>query len=249
MITLSRDLLKDLECPICFNYLTSPIIMCSNGHNIGACCSTKIEECPVCRQRFSPIRNLSLENITQGLKCSCINHNKGCTEVLSLELIKEHEAVCPLGIHECLMNKFPGVHCNWKGSISEFEKHVSQTGSGHVRIKKSSFPSFANCTRERVIFALGEIFLYYKQKQGTKWYFILMLVGTRSQASKFKSVLTFTSPNGIDSIIYTHNIRYFAEDFQCIMNSFNCPQFEEGIMEKFTEGGNIHLTIEVSKIA
>ena len=222
--------------------------MCSNGHNVGACCSSKIEECPICRKHFSPIRNLSLENITQGLKCTCINHQKGCSAVLSLELIKEHEVICPHGIHECLMNKFPGVHCNWKGHISEFEKHVSQVGSGHVRIKKSQFPSSANCARERVIFTLGEIFLYYKQKQGSKWYFIIMLVGTKSQASKFKSVLNFVSPTSVDSIVYTHSVRYFAEEFQTIMNSYDCPQFEEQVMEKFTEGTTLHLTIEISRI-
>jgi len=50
---LSKDVLEQLECPVCMQYMLPPIALCSNGHNICSSCKPKIQNCPTCREPLS----------------------------------------------------------------------------------------------------------------------------------------------------------------------------------------------------
>jgi hypothetical protein len=94
-------LLSDVECPVCMQYLVSPIKLCTNGHNI---CSKRRERererkrerewRPTCRTKFSEIRCVALENFVINLTYPCVNKQSGCHDRFSIELIAKHHAVC-----------------------------------------------------------------------------------------------------------------------------------------------------------
>ena len=57
------EFLKELECPVCGEYMASPIKMCENGHNICGVCKERLPECPTCRGKFINVRNIALESL------------------------------------------------------------------------------------------------------------------------------------------------------------------------------------------
>jgi hypothetical protein len=44
---------SDLCCPICFTTPKTPTAICWNGHSICATCKPKVNNCPICRQRYA----------------------------------------------------------------------------------------------------------------------------------------------------------------------------------------------------
>ncbi|KAJ9576375.1 hypothetical protein L9F63_006731, partial [Diploptera punctata] len=55
--------LNEIECPVCYENMTSPIILCIRGHNICGSCSNKLyNTCPICKGAFNS-RNLALEEV------------------------------------------------------------------------------------------------------------------------------------------------------------------------------------------
>ena len=66
-------LLKELECPVCFEYIASPIKMCENGHNVCNSCMLRISACPTCKGQFIDVRNITVEKNAAIAIYSCKN--------------------------------------------------------------------------------------------------------------------------------------------------------------------------------
>jgi hypothetical protein len=60
-------ILKEIECPVCLEYMSPPISLCTRGHNLCDSCSRSIPKCPICKEVFIT-RNLPLEVITSKMK-------------------------------------------------------------------------------------------------------------------------------------------------------------------------------------
>ena len=60
----------ELECPVCFNLCSSPILMCSSQHPICNQCQPKVQVCPVCRQSYGqePRRHRYAERMEEELQ-------------------------------------------------------------------------------------------------------------------------------------------------------------------------------------
>ena len=69
MDILTLDLLPELECPVCLEYMLPPITMCENGHNICSTCKPKLLKCPTCSGAVMNVRNKSLENLAKKVSC------------------------------------------------------------------------------------------------------------------------------------------------------------------------------------
>ena len=54
----SREVLEELKCPVCVEYMMPPIPMCQNGHNICNTCRQKVNQCPTCKEEFFFIQML-----------------------------------------------------------------------------------------------------------------------------------------------------------------------------------------------
>jgi hypothetical protein len=65
---ISKSLLDALECPVCLEYMTPPITMCSSGHSLCQACRPRLTRCPTCRRPLLGIRNYALEHLARDLQ-------------------------------------------------------------------------------------------------------------------------------------------------------------------------------------
>lgn len=123
-VTPDAELLEELECPICSNYMISPIYICQGGHSICKECKQKIAKCGFCESPIGTTRNFTLEKLSGLVKYPCRNVNDGCSFIGDSTNIREHEASCSLLKVSCPLKRH--TKCSWKGEESSV--------SGHVRV-------------------------------------------------------------------------------------------------------------------
>jgi E3 ubiquitin-protein ligase SIAH1 len=194
---LDEALLKDLECPVCMEYMVPPIKLCNKGHNICSICKNRVQYCPTCRAKFSNIRNVTLENIARRQKYPCPNRKSGCLDLLSIGHIAEHHAVCGYEKMNCPLQMTK--NCSWKGFKSDMKEHVKAAHSEGF-FEKSTLRSFQYVDIMMLISCFDELFVYYQQIRDGKLYCVVQLIGTSSEASKYKCEFTLRAANGIEQI-------------------------------------------------
>jgi E3 ubiquitin-protein ligase SIAH1 len=121
---LSKDVLEQLQCPVCTQYMLPPITLCGNGHNICSSCKKKFQKCPNCREPLLDIRNKKLEKLALRVECPCPNEPHGCTLTFPIALIREHQEVCEYSPLECPLRML--VHCRWKEPFEEVKHNVTE---------------------------------------------------------------------------------------------------------------------------
>ena len=236
--------LSDLECPVCMQYMVPPIKLGTNGHNICSKCEERVMFCPTCRAEFSAIRCLALENIARRLKYPCANRQSGCLELLSMKHIAKHHAVCVCRKIKCpfhLVNM-----CSWNGLKNNLKGHAKAAHSG-FRVEPK-FSSVSLTTAVGIVCCFGEIFTYYKQKKDGRYYCAVQLIGTSTEASKYKCEFTLRAANGIEQISKTFLVHGYSEDFETIFNSRKCLRLDEGTINLFVVDKELNLTVTLSKV-
>ena len=88
------DLSEEIECPLCVEYMTCPIKMSENRHNICGGCKERLSDCPICRGNFNNFRNITLEKIAATAICPCKNMGDGCKETVTVVHKDNHLSVC-----------------------------------------------------------------------------------------------------------------------------------------------------------
>lgn len=88
------DLGKNFECPICKEYLISPIYNCNTGHSFCKKCKEQLITCPFCQAVIGNSRNFVLEDILEVLQICCPNEPKGCQFLGKVQEVKLHELMC-----------------------------------------------------------------------------------------------------------------------------------------------------------
>ena len=57
-------LISHFDCPVCHDWVTPPVVQCRKGHIVcGPCKSKGLKACPICKQRFSDVPNLMIEQV------------------------------------------------------------------------------------------------------------------------------------------------------------------------------------------
>jgi len=243
--TLDEDLLKDLECPVCLEYMVPPIKLCTNGHNICNKCRRIVQCCPTCRAEFSEIRNVALENIARRQKYPCANWQSGCRGLFSIEHIVQHQAVCVYWKLKCpfrLLKK-----CSWNGLKKNLKKHAK---SAHPTtfVEASTFTSPYLSAALGIVSYFGELFTYYKQTQDGILYCAVQLIGTSSEASKYKCEFILRAANGIEQISKTLFVQGYSQDFETIFNSGKCLKLDEDTLKHFVTENRLKLTVTLSRV-
>ena len=237
---LDEALLRDLECPVCMEYMVPPIKLCTNGHNICSRCRERVQLCPTCTGEFSGARNVTLENIAKRLKYPCTNKKSGCLERFSIEHIAKLQAVCVYGKIKCPFHLY-GT-CSWNGLKNHFKEHAKAAHTGYF-MEESSFHSPYLQGALSVLSCFGELFTYYLEKTGGRYYGAVQLIGTSSEASKYKCEFTLRAANGIEQISKTFLVQGYSEDFEKVFNSGNCFNLDEQTVNNFVEGNELNLYI------
>uniref|UniRef100_A0A6P7GQ86 RING-type E3 ubiquitin transferase n=1 Tax=Diabrotica virgifera virgifera TaxID=50390 RepID=A0A6P7GQ86_DIAVI len=182
----NENLQRELECPICFNYLQPPIRMCKKGHSICSTCRSKIDVCPTCRSKFSNGSNISLESIIPLLKFPCRFRDKGCQNLLLHCDRLAHETACTYKGIDC-----PG--CSFNGTITDMEKHCRNT---HIVRNIDQYDCsnlfLARSSDNTVVQKDGKYFwLKVLKSPENNIFFSVEIVGTEEEASRYSCKLTF----------------------------------------------------------
>jgi len=251
MDELSRDfndaLLKEMECPVCMDYMVPPIKMCTNGHNICSKCRGRVTFCPTCRAEFSEIRNVALEHIARSQKYPCANRQHGCLELFSIEHIAEHHTVCVYGKIKCpfILNKT--CKSAWSGFKSDLKEHAKVAHPGCF----FELPSIRGLYADGIVSLLsyfGEFFVRYQRKRNGKVYAVVLLIGSSSEASKYKCEFALCAANGIEQISNTFLVQSYSEDLEKIFNSGKCFCVDEAVRRYFLIENISNFAIRLSPI-
>ena len=243
---LEEALLRDLECPVCMEYMVPPIKLCMSGHNICSRCRWTVQRCPTCRAKFSEIRNVALENIVRRQMYPCANRQNGCLDLFSIEHIAEHQAVCVHGKIKCPFHV--NRKCSWKGFKSNLKEHA-KTAHPEGYFEESTLRSslFLDGILT-VLSCFGELFVHYKRIQDGTLYCAVQLIGTSSEASKYKSEFTLRATNGIEQISKTFLVQGYSEDWETSFNSGKCLRLDEATVRNFLVGNKLNLTVTLSTV-
>ncbi|PNF19740.1 hypothetical protein B7P43_G14755 [Cryptotermes secundus] len=124
---LKRWISTQLECLLCVEIMTPPIVVCSNGHMICNNCKPKLDKCHFCRAIITSRKNIFAEEISKLLKVRCSYAHEGCQVQESPDKIEEHEVACFYQPVECLAGSGAQcvVKCGWRGRKCELLGHVA----------------------------------------------------------------------------------------------------------------------------
>ncbi|KAK9881062.1 hypothetical protein WA026_014407 [Henosepilachna vigintioctopunctata] len=115
------EMLKIIECPVCFEYMVPPIYQCAGGHSICGDCKNKVQQCPTCEKSFGETQNYAVESFTSFLKYPCKNFEKGCEYLSPAKEIRKHEKMCKYGEYQCPTYSY--TSCKWTGMKDNIWRH------------------------------------------------------------------------------------------------------------------------------
>ena len=242
---VGKVLLKDLECPVCMEYMVPPIKLCRNGHKICSKCRGRVAYCPTCRAEFSEIRCFALDNIVRTQKYPCANRQGGCLELFSIEHIANHQGDCVYGEIKCPMHLFK--KWSWKGLKNDLKEHV-KAAHPTAFVEKSTFTDRYLSATLGITSCFGELFTYHQHTRGGRLYCAVQLIGTSSEVSKHKREFTLRAANGIEQISKTFLVQGYSEDFETIFNSGRCLKLDEDTLKHFVKENELQLTVTLSTV-
>jgi E3 ubiquitin-protein ligase SIAH1 len=247
---LAKEVLEQLECPVCMEYLLPPITMCPNGHNICSSCKEKLKKCPTCRETLSNTRNKALEKLAVRVECPCHNKPHGCTLTFPITLISEHQDVCEYNPLVCPLQE--QVHCNWKGTFQEVKDHVIQKhkvwvtnmlGMTAFVIKKFN----KNVAHVYMYLLNDDIFHQRFEVKDSTVYYVIRYIGRAEKASEFKykfKLLTGSNEISVCNVTSSYNV-----DVQEVYNTGNCVKLYYDTLERFLDENNdLKFSVEISKV-
>jgi len=79
-------------------------------------------------------------------------------------------------------------------------------------------------------------------------YKTVQLIGTSSQASKYKCEFTLRAANGIEQISNTFLVHGYSEDFETIFNSGICLNLDEETVKNFVVDKKLNMTVALSTV-
>lgn len=173
-----ENILDELECPICMEYMVEKIICCNNGHNLCGDCRNDLEknECPVCKEHIGTTRNISMEKIACTVEFPC--KNEGCGEVFPGAVIKDHYTYCQYGLFSCGFDK---NGCKWVGTLANMKNHIIEN---HNQFFESWCPIESKqlyiCFHYESIF-----FVFYQLKSPETAMYSAMYIGPKHAAQNF----------------------------------------------------------------
>ena len=241
------DLLKELECPICLEYMTSPIKMCENGHNICDSCGSQVLRCSLCKGGFTKARNFTLERIASVVTYPCKNRENGCKMALKMENIICHNLECVYQSRDCPFRKLSGLNCPWTGILSAIKNHVkSEHGDQtveHSRAFQVTLQNFNKGQRfSKAIVTLDKLFYLVWQTTNDTFYFSVLSVDEKDEADRF--IYDFKIGTQRDIISITGKCRSYLEDESSVLRHGECVTLHYRTVQKYLSR-NAELSCEI----
>jgi len=208
-----EDLMKVLECPVCYDPITEPpIFQCDNllSHSFCSICHETLQRngkaCPVCQAQLTGRRCLIFENMveTQDLPKKIKCKHDGCDyNRLDEDTVKEHE-------EDCHHRNVPCCYCDDKIGLNGIAGHVINTHRELVNFVGLSIPEKNmwidpyNWEKKQIAYKVGRdaqnpafLFNYNAENDAAPIFWIACVAPKKSGAKRYK--YTFQVKNsGID---------------------------------------------------
>ncbi|PNF31834.1 E3 ubiquitin-protein ligase SIAH1B [Cryptotermes secundus] len=255
MATVQEDLASEFQCPVCCNYIQTPILQCPNGHVICTNCRLKFTCCPICRARLGNSRNLLVEKITRTLKLPCNYSTSGCAVALLHTERRAHEETCEFRPCPC---PFPEDGCKWQGSLEDVAPHLKKSHRFigdiedkvfHLSISEINEPRPAVWFHMLSRFGYNFIVVFCKPNavDGREQYFVtIQLIGSRTQSENFTYRLELKGQRR--RLLWEATTRSIQEgDFSTIMNS-DCLLLNLCTVKEFADNGKLSFDVSISMV-
>ena len=249
----NNDLASLSECPVCFDYVSPPILPCQSGHLVCRNCRPKLSCCPTCRGPLGSTRNLAMEKVANSLLFPCIYSFSGCELTLPYTEKADHEELCEFRPCSC---PFPGVACKWQGSLDAVVPHLMHHHESVTTLqgKKIAFlaidinlPGSIDWVMVQSCFDFDFMLVLEKQENydGHQQFFaIVQLIGTRKQAENFAYRLELNAHRR--RLAWEATPRSIHEGISTAIMNSDCLVFDTSIAQRFAENGNLCINVTIS---
>jgi hypothetical protein len=141
------------------------------------------------------------------------------------------------------------MNCSWQGFKIDLKEHAKAEHSNYFfENAKLIFASRYEESVFAILSCFGELFVYYQDIRDGKLYGAVQLIGTSSEASKYKCEFTLRAANGIEQISKTFLVRSSTEDWETSFNSGKCLRLDEETVRNFLVENVFNLTITLSPV-
>lgn len=123
---VNQDVINNLVCPACNEYMAPPIYICVTGHSICNTCRLIVKNCPLCKQSIRKTRNHTMEKLTERMQFPCRNKFKNCSFVSNISTIIQHENQCKNSDERCVLK------CKWYGSPQTLVDHLKRDHADYL---------------------------------------------------------------------------------------------------------------------
>jgi hypothetical protein len=248
---LDWELLGELECSVCSEYMASPIRMCENGHNICGGCKERLSECPACRGRFINARNIAMEKLAANAVYPCKYREAGCEATFTVDNRDSHLAECLFQSKECPFRKLSGVDCPWTGTVSDIVVHIREEHDSeidevpaHFRVELLDFV-LGNHYREVVIY-MGELFYLAWETEGDILSFGVFHFGPKNETNNFKYGIKIGNSDAYNAV--TRKCHSYLDGGLEDIEPRNCVTIHfDTIQEHNGEQGEFSCEVEIGK--
>jgi len=246
--TLDENLLRELKCPECMQYMVPPIYLCQNGRSICSTCREERErsEFTFVGDSVLCIRNVALENIARCQKYPCDNRQSGCLDLFSNEDIAQHLLGCVYREFDCPLQLYG--KCSSKCMKSDMMNHLEKEHPGSFMETSTLSSVLFQDKGVSVLFCFGELFVHRQHERNGKFYCAVQLIGTSSEASKYKCEFTLRAANGIEQISNTFLVQGYSEDWETSFSSGKCLHVDEVTVKHFRVHNKLNWTITLSTV-
>lgn len=233
-----NDLLIELECPVCSNYMIPPIRQCTTGHSICESCRKRLSNCAVCKSEFAEGRNIALESLAVKMKYPCINRISGCPAALSYNEREIHELRCTYKGFKCAMDK-----CLWVGPLETLKDHWASkritskpyqaSNVCHTKMKTGSF--YVN-----IVEAYGKLFWFKCKLSNKRLYWVVQYIGKSEEAEKFYyEIEVFRQGHTKKKLLFSDYCQSIEMDNENLLKDGVCICINTELVEHFVSGDQL----------
>ena len=225
----SREVLDELKCALCVEYMTPPIPICQNGHNICNTCREKVNQCPFCREQFLQSRCRLLENIIEKIQFRCQYNTEGCEFISTAHFINSHEASCPDRPFNCPFSVVGTKTFCWRGHINGMWSHILDEHGPLVVPGNCQFFLKVNCAGpgplHLALSAWGETFSVVFRMINTDLYCCVLYVGPQERATLYKYCVAVETTDGSGSARVRLPTKSYFFDVETLFRNRECAVF------------------------
>lgn len=216
MESVCADILRDLQCPLCQEYLTQPITMCKHGHNICNRCQTHISPNDAsCTGQPSDVRNVALEKILA------------------------------TAIYPCPFAALEEFRCDWSGMPFQIGRHVENSHNDEcIRVtERSERICIRGPSYQKAIFTLDKLFFSQFSLSPNGICGAVFHVGHKKNSSSYK--YDFFVRNSQSSLTISGVTCYHYQDIMKVFQYRKCVYFPTETLTFLSDDSGVSYAFQI----